>query len=294
MSGLVGILLEMIESVGIYVIKLQEHPQQLNRKSKKNVKEARTMISDACLSKGRRKSKNKSSSNGENDHRKHIGATNEISQDNISKLKQEVSLDDLEITGNELDNSMNEMVGELEKIKNDLRSHQELLDHTQELSRTGSFELELSNGTMQGSEMFFEIFGMEKDKDVSIEMVLSYIHPDDFDRMDEFIRSLFKGKSTQNIEFRFVKPLELIELFLLIKTVTIPSNTSKGKKVIGIVQEITAYKVAENALLESNTELAGLKGEMMEREMRVIEMKAEVNQLCRELGIETRYSNFGN
>jgi hypothetical protein len=146
---------------------------------------------------------------------------------------------------------------------------------------------------MQGSEMFFEIFGIEKDKDTSIEMVLSYIHPDDFNRMDEFINSLFKGKPTQNIEFRFVKPEELLELFLLIKTVTVPSSISKGKKVIGIVQEITANKVAENALLESNLELAGLKGEMMDREMRVIEMKVEVNQLCRELGIEPRYSNFG-
>jgi hypothetical protein len=64
--------------------------------------------------------------------------------------------------------------------------------------------------------------------------------------------------------------------------------------VIGIVQEITGYKIAENALLESNSELADLNRAMIEREMRVIEMKEEVNQLCRELGIEPRYTNFGN
>jgi hypothetical protein len=142
--------------------------------------------------------------------------------------------------------------------------------------------------------MFFEIFGIEKDMDISIEKILSFIHPDDFDKMDGFIRSLFKGKTTQSIEFRFVKPQELMELFLLIKTMTVPSRFTEDNKVIGVVQEITAYKIAENALLESNNQLAGLKNEMIERELRVIEMKAEVNQLCVELGIEPRYSNFVN
>jgi PAS domain S-box-containing protein len=295
MNGPVGMVLEIIKNVGIYGINLPSHPLHHDRNfSRKKLQEAMDMISDACLSKGRRKDRKKSPSNREADHQSNIIASKEHHQDNISKLKQEIALDDHEIPGEELDNTMSEMACELEKIKNDLRSHKELLDHTQELSRTGSFELELSNGTMQGSEMFFEIFGIEKDKDISIEMILSYIHPDDFERMDEFINSIFKGKQTQNIEFRFVKPKELMELFLLIKTVTIPSFNMKGKKVIGVVQEITAYKVAENALLESNIELAGLKGEMMEREMRVLEMKAEVNQLCRELGMEQRYSNFGN
>ena len=252
------------------------------------------MISDACLSKGRRMDRKKRSSKGEIDHEKNVIASKEHFQDNISQLEGEVALDILEDTGKELDDAISEMACELEKAQIDLRSKEELLDHTQELSRTGSFELELSNGTMIGSEMFFEIFGIGKDKDISIEMVLSYIHPDDFGRMDEFINSLFKGNPIQRIEFRFVKPKELMELFLLIKTVTVPSSMTRGKKVIGIVQEITANKVAENALLESNNELVGLKGEMIVREMRVIEMKDEVNQLCKELGIVPRYSNFVN
>jgi hypothetical protein len=251
------------------------------------------MISDACLSKGRRKGKKKCSSKAETDHCTNIIDPNRSSEDDISKLKQ-ADLNDPDTTGKKRNLTINELACELEKMKNDLRSHQELLDHTQELSRTGSFELELTNGIMQGSDMFFEIFGMEKNTDVSIEKVLSYIHPDDFGRMDEFIKSLFEGKPIQNIEFRFVKPEELMELFLIIKTVTVPSCITRGNKVGGIVQEITAYKVAENALLESNIVLTELKGEMIEREMRVIEMKTEVNQLCKELGIEPRYSNFGN
>lgn len=252
------------------------------------------MISDACLSKGRRKDRKRNPSLGEDDHEKDIVALKENFQDETIHFAGEMGSNDLEDTEMELDQALHEMAGELKKVKNDLKAKKELLEQTQLLSRTGSFELELSNGTMQGSEMFYDIFGIKRDIDISIEMVLSYIHPDDFGRMDEFINSMFKGNPTQRIEIRFVKPKELMELFLLIKTVTVPSSMTKGKKVIGIVQEITAYKVAENALLESNNQLAGLKGEMLEREMRVIEMKGEVNQLCRELGIELRYSNFEN
>jgi len=245
------------------------------------------MIGDGCLSKGRRKQrKNRSSEKDTN-----IGS---ISSDEVSELQDVVPEINEGEMKQEIDDAMTELSGELDKIKEDLRSTSELLDKTQVLSRTGSFELELTDGTILGSEMFFEIFGISKDLDLSIEMILSYIHPDDFDRMDGFINSLFNGENTQNIEFRFVNPIQLMELILTIKTVTVPSGRYEGKKVIGIAQEITGHKVAENTLLDSENVLADLNRAMIDRETRVIEMKDEVNQLCKDLGLEPRYSNFGN
>lgn len=249
------------------------------------------MINIGCLLKGK-KSRKAGLAQREADFNNNTADLDPITENGLVKLEQGRALTEILIVKDDTDNDPDRPYFDLKRTKDDLRSYKELLDHTQQLSRTGSFELELTNGKIKASEMFYEIFGIEKDMDISIEMILSFIHPDDLNRMDGFIISLFNGKPAQSIEFRFVKPKELMELFLLMNTRTITSENSVDKKVIGIVQEITARKVAENALLKSNIELAGLKGEMMERESRVLEMKAEVNQLCVELGIEPRYVSY--
>ena len=64
----------------------------------------------------------------------------------------------------------------------------------------------------------------------------------------------------------------------------------------GTVQDITARKRAEEALRQkaealraSNAELEQFNRAMVGRELRMIELKQEINELCRRLGAPPRY-----
>ncbi|MEI6807695.1 MAG: PAS domain-containing protein [bacterium] len=57
-----------------------------------------------------------------------------------------------------------------------------------------------------------------------------------------------------------------------------------------IISDITKLKHAENALLENNTELTRFNRAAVDRELRMIELKQEVNGLCVRLGLPPAYA----
>ncbi len=212
----------------------------------------------------------------------------EISTDNLFKD----DIYEFEEERKELEKSMKAMSGELERTKEDLRSALQLLDHTQELSSTGSFEIELTDGKIKGSKMFREILGMDEDVDTTIDMMLSTFRPNDADRINEFVKGLHEGSGIQENDFKYINSRLSKEMNLLIRTITLPSELSGDKKIIGIVQEISETIDDNTGPTSSKAESVSFSGVMMERELRIIEMKKEVNELCKELGIKPHYSDF--
>jgi len=64
-----------------------------------------------------------------------------------------------------------------------------------------------------------------------------------------------------------------------------------GRRIFtGFVRDISRRKQAEQELLEVNEDLTRFNRAAVDRELRMIELKREVNQLCTQVGLPPRYS----
>jgi PAS domain S-box-containing protein len=120
------------------------------------------------------------------------------------------------------------------------------------------------------------------------------VHPDDIIRVKDSFHKLFKENMTMNIEYRIQrKDGEWIWL-----NDRSTGTYEKDGKIFadGILTEITERKKAEEELKISCDELGKkvdeletFQGFAVDRELKMVELKKEVNELCEKLGEKPRY-----
>ena len=121
------------------------------------------------------------------------------------------------------------------------------------------------------------------------------IPPDRLDEEPRILEQLRRGEKVDHFEtVRVRKDGSTLDLSLTIS----PVKDSHGR-IIGaskIARDITERKRAEKVLSQSHAdlrekveELARFNRAMVGRELRMIELKKEVNELCREQGLAERY-----
>ena len=95
-------------------------------------------------------------------------------------------------------------------------------------------------------------------------------------------------KKPRQTEYRIIKPDGKVRS---IKATSEMFFDDQGDVIslVGHIQDITEQKLAEEALKERTRELERFNKIMVNREMRIIAMKKEVNELCIELGREIVY-----
>ena len=100
------------------------------------------------------------------------------------------------------------------------------------------------------------------------------------------LRVLETGRS-QTME-ETVKTQEGYRVFLSSKA---PYRNESGDiiGIVGISHDITERKQAEEKLQASNEELRRFNKAMVGRELRMVELKNEINELCRQAGLPERY-----
>jgi hypothetical protein len=80
----------------------------------------------------------------------------------------------------------------------------------------------------------------------------------------------------------------------IIETIKMPTYDVVGKLigVVGIAPDLTERKHAETELASQIDELRRRQDVTLEREMRALELKREVNELCRKLGLPLSYTSI--
>ena len=128
-------------------------------------------------------------------------------------------------------------------------SHSEqVLNRAQSLAHVGSWELDFTTGRMQWSDETCRIFGLSLGSTLDYQGFLSFVHPEDQERLDEAWLSALEGEE-YDIEHRIivngvVKTLHQRAQFEC-------NVQGKALRGIGIVRDVTELKQAGEALLES-------------------------------------------
>ncbi len=180
-----------------------------------------------------------------------------------------------------------------------LRESEKRLNRSQEIAHLGSWELDLVNNRLTWSDEAYRIFGLQPQEfGATYEAFLEAVHPDDRAAVDAaYSGSIREGRDTYEIEHRVVRKSTGEILYVLEKCQHFRDKTGKIIRSVGMVHDITERKKAEEEIRKhveelraANEELARFNRAAVGRELRMIELKKELNELRSETGRPPRYS----
>lgn len=164
----------------------------------------------------------------------------------IEKMSQDISLYQLQLL--KLAESLELQV---EERTADLMKSEAGLARAQQIAHLGSWEWDVSSGTLTWSDEVYRIFGYAPREFIpDYEKFLASIHPDDVDAVKNAVNLALSDRATYNIEHRIIHPDGEVRTVREIGEVSYDED-GRPDRMMGTVQDITEMAAAEAALRES-------------------------------------------
>ena len=177
-------------------------------------------------------------------------------------------------------------ITERKRMEEGLRKSEERLKRAQEISHIGSWDLDLVNNELTWSDETYRIFGLQPQEfSATYEAFLEVVHPEDRAMVDAaYSGSVREGKDSYEIEHRIVRK-STDEIRIVHEKCEHFRDASGGIiRSVGMVHDITEQKQAEEEILRHVEELERFNKASVGRELRMVELKKEVNELCGRAG----------
>jgi PAS domain S-box-containing protein len=156
-------------------------------------------------------------------------------------------------------------------IEQSLRLNENRLLEAQRMAHLGNWELEIATNKLLWSDEVYRIFGFKpKQIDVTYELFMSCVHPDDRDLVRESVHKALDEGKPYNVSHRIIKS-DGGERVLNEKAEVVYDANRQPARMIGTVHDITEQKKAEEEIRASQKALRELTAELLlaeERERR--------------------------
>ncbi|HEX8896207.1 MAG TPA: SpoIIE family protein phosphatase, partial [Terriglobales bacterium] len=137
---------------------------------------------------------------------------------------------------------------ELRLSEEALKRSETYLAEAEKLSHTGSFGWDVSSGGIYWSQETFRIFEYQPSANVTMEMILKRVHPEDRSAVGQLLERVSAERAAFDFEHRLLMPNGAVKY---LRVVGRPSQAaSGGLEFVGAVTDITAAKQAEAAALD--------------------------------------------
>ena len=160
---------------------------------------------------------------------------------------------------NRLNIELAEQAGELKAVNQTLLVSEQRLRIAIETGRIGLFVWDSTQLTNPGdwSNQLKEIFGLPLDADVTHDMFLKCVHPDDREHIDQCVMNALKGENggEYKTEYRTIRPDDGSEHWVTARGQAFFNSEGKAIRFIGTVMDITERKRAEQFLSRVNADL---------------------------------------
>ncbi len=145
-------------------------------------------------------------------------------------------------------------IAERQRVEAQLRRSEAFLAEAQQLSRTGSFCWRVATDEITWSEQLYNTFEFELGTPVTIERIISRVHPGDVPMMNERVESARTCGEDFEYPHRLLMPDGSVKYLIAIAHASLDAE---GRlEYIGAVQDVTQRRLSEEALAKAQSELA--------------------------------------
>jgi PAS domain S-box-containing protein len=188
-------------------------------------------------------------------------------------------------------------INELKQTEEALQQSQIDMARAQEVGQIGSWRLDVRSNVLIWSDENHRIFGVQKGPSLTYETFLQIVHPDDRAYVDARWKAGLNGEP-YDIEHRLM--VDGVVKWVREKAYLEFDDEGALTGGFGITQDITERKQIEMQLIKHSEELQVLNRDLtrfnrlaISRELRMMELKREINALCKELGRPPVYGMEG-
>jgi PAS domain S-box-containing protein len=181
-------------------------------------------------------------------------------------------------------------ITEFKKAEDELRHSEKQLKEVQEMAHLGYWSWDVKTGVVEWSDEVYKIFRLNPKKFTpKIDSILALSPwPEDHERDRELIRRAMESREKGDYEQRFLRPDKSVGYYYS----TFQGHYNEQGELIAIVGsviDITERKKSEAELHDKIDELERYQRLTVGRELAMIELKKEVNELLIKYGLEAKY-----
>ncbi|MGA7630561.1 MAG: PAS domain S-box protein [Terriglobales bacterium] len=144
-------------------------------------------------------------------------------------------------------------ITERKRAEQELRRSEAFLAEAQHLSRIGSFSWRVPADEITWSEQLYRIFQIDRDAQVTFELIGTRIHPEDLSIFQEHIERSRRDGSDVQLEFRLQMPDGAVKY---VHAAAHIRDDHGQLEYIGAVQDVTERRSSEEALSKARSELS--------------------------------------
>jgi signal transduction histidine kinase/HAMP domain-containing protein len=138
---------------------------------------------------------------------------------------------------------------EKERLDKELHENQERLLLAQEVAHIGNWELDLASNTLWASVETFRIYGLERNSPyLPLAEAQKVPLREDRPRLDAALKALLQEQTPYNIEYRIMHSNEKTPRVIHSLANLVSDEIGTPTKVVGVIQDITARKQAEQKI----------------------------------------------
>jgi PAS domain S-box-containing protein len=148
-------------------------------------------------------------------------------------------------------------ITERKRAEQELRRSEAFLAEAQHLSRIGSFSWRVPTDQITWSEQLYRIFQIDRDTQVTFQVIGSRIHPEDLSVFQERIERSRRDRSDMQLEFRLRMPDGAVKYVHIVAHIRGDHGGNHGQlEYIGAVQDVTERRSSEEALSKARSALS--------------------------------------
>ena len=170
------------------------------------------------------------------------------------------------------------------QVEENLRRKEKQFKEAERIAALGGFEWDIKKDSASVSGELFNILGVKQDyfDKKPLDKFLKVVHPSDREVVRRRFDKGLEDKKPFEYESHIVRPNGDIRM-LHSKIEIITDKSGEAIKMIGILQDITGRKEAEETIKDKVAELERINKHMIGRELKMVELKKEVASLKKQL-----------
>jgi PAS domain S-box-containing protein len=146
-------------------------------------------------------------------------------------------------------------ITERKLMEEELKRREAQLMEAQSIAHVGSWEWDIEKDKIRWSDELYRIFGLKpQELDLTFESYLNCIHPDDREMVSSIVRASLRTFEFPFHDHRIVRPDSLTRICYAVGRVIL-NDHGNPVKIIGITQDITERKLAEDEIKQLNENL---------------------------------------